>query len=163
MKAKKARVDPVDIGSDNPMDPSRSSIGAHGISMRMRALPEATTEDRNVHGMVVHVEVYRSCPCEPLPRIPPGHAMGSLRACHGQSSCRERRRSALPDAGRFVSSEVSRSSLCQFVRVTLNVMGLVSATQAQALDERTVALDLDALQVLEHPTALADEEQQATT
>lgn len=80
MKAKEARVYPVDIGSDNPMDPSRSSIGAHGSSMRMRALPEATTEDRNVHGMVVHVEVYRSCPCEPLPRIPLGYGIGSRTA-----------------------------------------------------------------------------------
>src|SRR5699024_10721959 len=38
-----------------------------------------------------------------------------------------------------------------------------SATQTQAGDERTVALDVDLLQVLEHPAALADQEQQSAT
>src|SRR5699024_11010615 len=38
-----------------------------------------------------------------------------------------------------------------------------SAAQTQAGDERAVALDVDLLQVLEHPATLADQEQQSAT
>src|SRR6478752_4951752 len=38
-----------------------------------------------------------------------------------------------------------------------------SATEAEALDDRAVALDLGLLQVVEKTTALADEQQQTTT
>ena len=38
-----------------------------------------------------------------------------------------------------------------------------SAAQAEALDDRAVALDVGLLQVVQQPTALADEQQQATT
>ena len=48
-------------------------------------------------------------------------------------------------------------------RIAFIGVALVSATQAQALDERAVTLDLDTLQVLEHPATLTDEEQQTTT
>ncbi len=134
------------------MDPSRSSIGAHGTGSRLPVLPEATTEDRNVHGMIVHFEVYRSCLVEPSRRIPPGHAENSC--CRGN-----------PDATgiELLGKTKKRPAWCRTLRIALNMRGLVSATQTQALDELAVALDLDALQVLEHPAALADEEQQATT
>lgn len=39
---------------------------------------------------------------------------------------------------------------------------LASATQSQALDERTVALDVNVLQVLEQTATVTDEQQQAT-
>ena len=38
-----------------------------------------------------------------------------------------------------------------------------SATQAEALDDRAVALDVGLLQVVQQATTLADEQQQATT
>src|SRR5918998_490782 len=40
---------------------------------------------------------------------------------------------------------------------------LSSAAQTEALDQRTVALDVGVAQVVEQPTALADEQQQAAT
>src|SRR5690625_5125857 len=43
------------------------------------------------------------------------------------------------------------------------IVGSESAAQAEALDQRTVALDVDLLQVLEHAATLTDQEQQATT
>src|SRR5699024_347717 len=43
------------------------------------------------------------------------------------------------------------------------IVGSESAAQAEALDQRTVALDVDLLQVLEHAATLTDQEQQAPT
>src|SRR5699024_3817986 len=87
----------------------------------------------NVHGMVVRLRVYRT----------------STKAPH-------------PEVGRFHNSCAEpRSAPATAARTP--IVGSESAAQAEALDQRTVALDVDLLQVLEHAATLTDQQQQATT
>ena len=112
--------------------------------------------------MIVHFEVYRSCPDKPERLVPPASdttkrpTLFELVQLSGSSS---------KSVGRLTlsASDADSSEPVEPELPDLSGSELKSATQAEALDQRTVTLDLDLLQVLEHTTALADEEQQATT